>query len=71
MDSEQKEDDIDYSVYCKRAIVFWIYISSNIRVRTLYLLDFSYIQLGRCRLLICSVWSMLRHLMKIAILVQV
>ncbi len=50
IESEGKVDHIDYSVYFKRAAVFWIYISSNIGVRTLYLSDSPSIQLAQCRL---------------------
>ncbi len=50
MESEEKVDDIDYSIYFKRAAVFWIYISSNIQVRTLYLSDPPSIKLANCRL---------------------
>ncbi len=46
---EKKIDDINYSVWCKRAAVFWIYISSNLRVRTLYLSDSPSIQFAHCR----------------------
>ena len=50
IESEEKVDDIDYSVRCKRAAVFWIYISNNIEVSTLYLSDFPSILLAQCRL---------------------
>ncbi len=50
IESEEKVDDIDYLVYCKHAAVFWIYILSNIGVRTLYLSDSPSIQLAQCRL---------------------
>ncbi len=39
IESEGKVVDVDYSVYFKLAADFWIYISSNIGVRTLYLSD--------------------------------
>ena len=50
LESEGKVDDIDYSVYFKGATVFWIYISSNIGVLSLYLLDPLSIQLAQCPL---------------------
>ncbi len=71
IESQGKVDDIDYSVFVKRAAVFWIYISSNIGVRTLYLSDFLSIQLAQYRLWLSSACSVLKHSMKIAILAQV
>ncbi len=71
MESEGKIDDIDYSVFFKSAAVFWIHISSNIGGRTLYPLDSPRIQLAQCRLWLSSARSVLRHLMKIAILVDI
>ena len=49
----------------------WIHISSNIGVRTLHPSDSPSIQLAHCRLWLSSAWSVLRHLIKIAILVHV
>ena len=71
IESEEKVDDIDSSVFSKRAAVFWIYISSNIGVRTLYLSDPLSIQLDQFHLWLSSVCSVLSHLMKIPIQVQV
>ncbi len=48
--SEEKMDNVDYLVYCKRTVVFWIYISSNIGVCTLYSADSPNIELTRCGL---------------------
>ncbi len=50
IESEEKVDDIDYSVCFKRAAVFWIYISSKIGIFTFYLSDSLRIQLAQCRL---------------------
>ncbi len=71
IDSKEKINDIDYSVFCKSAAVFWIYISSKIGVCTLYLSDSLSIQLTQCRLWLDSASSLLRHSMNIAILVRV
>ncbi len=71
IESEGKVDDIDCSVFFQSAAVFWIYISSNIGVRTLYLSNFPSIQIAYCCLWLSSACSVLRHSMKIAILVQV
>ena len=71
IESEEKVNDIDYLVFCKYAAVFWIYISSNIGVRKFYLSDFPSIQLAKRRLWLTSACSVLRHSMKITILVQV
>ena len=62
-----------YWLFCLLQICccLWIYISSNIRVRTLYLVDSPSIQLAQCSLWLSSACSVLRHSMKIAILVQV
>ena len=43
-----KVDDIDYSVYFKLTAVFWIYMSSNTGVHTLYPSDSASIQLAQC-----------------------
>ena len=50
IESKNKVDDIDYLVFCKRAAVFWIYISSNIGVSTRYLSDSPSIRFAQCRL---------------------
>ena len=71
IESEDKVDDIDYLVFCKRDPIFWIYISSNIRVCPLYLSDSLSIQPAQCHLWLSSICSLLRHSMKIAILIHV
>ena len=71
IESEEKVDDIDYSVCFKRATVFYIYISSNIGVCTVYLLDSPSIQLAQFHPWLSSACSVLRHSMMIAILIQV
>ncbi len=71
IESEEKVVDVDYSVYFKLAADFWIYISSNIGICTLHLSDSLSIQLAHCCLRLSLACLVLRHLMKIAILIYV